>query len=466
MFTDRLVAHRRQPSLLRAAFFAVLAPHHKISWATAAFALLALLAGLSLRTDDQQGTQLVLQTLIGFAVVGWWWIVASRALPLCMFLAAERAPRLAHAVAAALAGQLALSVLLPALLLVALGFDPLQALAGFALAAMFGLLLASSSTAGMLVLLVLLPVIAGLLPAELRGLLIGTALDRGPLPAALLLAGVNALLWIRWLRMDVTARRAAGPFALMLHHPDRNQAAAASDPLSRWLNTSRWSPRAATPRSRLQVALGRPFHHLGWSGAAIEMALHAGVIASWALFAAWGKLAPPMIAFFSGALILFIAAAPAMRLFALRNRPSAELAELPLLPGLPNATAARELATLVLQMQARSVLLALVMYGGFLVWHGASTALVLLMPMVAICAIPLGHVSALWVASHGSATLPLTAALAIGPLMFISSVMLDKATAGTHWIWLAWFAVGATAVLLIPPVRRRLWRAPHPFLVH
>jgi hypothetical protein len=266
--------------------------------------------------------------------------------------------------------------------------------------------------------------------------------------------------------MDVTAHRAAGPVALMLHHPGRNRAAAASDPLSRWLNMSRSSPRAATPRSRLQVALGRPFHHLGWSGAAIEMAAHAGVVASWALVATWGRLAPPMIAFFSGALILFIAAAPSIRLFAMRNRPSAELAELPLLPGLPNATAARELATLALQMQARSVLLALVMYGGFLVWHGASTALLLLMPMVAVCAIPLGHVSALWVASHGSATLPLTAALTIGPLLLTTSVMLDKATAGTHWIWLAWFAVGATAVRLIPPVRRRLWRAPHPFLVH
>jgi hypothetical protein len=371
-------------------------------------------------------------------------------------------PRLRVVVISALAGHGVISVLLPAVVLVAVGVDPLHAFGSCGLAAMFGLLLASMTWSWQLgLLLVLMPALAGL--SELR-LVLMQALD-SPVPAALVLAGVNALAWTRWLRPgNATAGDpAAGPVALVLHQPGIAIAASNADPLSRWLDATRSSTRATTPRRRLRVALGRPFHLFGASGAAREVATHAGVIAAWALIASSGQLT---IAVFSCAMLAALAAAPSIRLFALRSRPSGELAELPLLPGLPAARPPGESASVVLRTQVRSVGLALVMYGGFLFWSGGNPATIMLLPVLAGCAIVIGHVSALWVASGGSAVLPVSAGIALAVLMFSSNIVLGKAGAATgHGIWLAWLAVGIVSLVLVRPARRRLERLPHPFLV-
>jgi hypothetical protein len=456
----------------RAAFIAVLAPHHRASRVTLLFALSLLLIGVAMAVwGSAQAATVGLPLMVAAALGFWWFLGASRALPLCLDLAAEAAPRLRRAGLTALATQAACSLLPAIALLIAFGIEPSRALLVCWTAALTGLLAASLPSVAVL-LLFGLAMATQVLSQQLAPGLDGLDGIFGQLTlaqVALLLSVVSAMLWWRVLRGGPPAGVFRQSLATVMHRAGgfREQNAIGEGRFALWLHSGAPAALPTSTTARLARTLGRPFHTSGWRALLKERTPDLAVLALWLLLSSSTKVG--VFATFAPLLMMSYALLPALRLYQLGQRPSAELSELALLPGLPPATVqAKALATLCWQSALRAVASSGLLFLLFLLWIGASTTSLLQLVAAMVAGVAFGYGGALWIASGRSRGVALTAVLALGLWVFGSGIVMSKASLPAHFgqpvllSWAVFALVAYTAAWLARPALQRL---PHPFLV-
>jgi hypothetical protein len=427
----------------------------------------AALLGLGALAAASSAPASVVSALLGFTAFVWSMLFAGRCLALCVGLAAQRAPQGQAMIAAVLTGPWLIGLAAPAALGIALGQPPAGLLAAVGYGGLFGMLV------------MLLPYwclsLAPLLWVGRKAL----PLDALPaLPAALgiaaLLLACGLLGWRALRRPDQPGGVWSRPLALFrAGESPWADVRDGSNPLANWLGSAGAVRVAATPQARMAQVLGAPFHRLD---ARRLLGLYVLPLLMAALLFPQAADSGTRLLALGAVVLLLLAFVPASRLFPLRGRPSAELAELALLPGLRgvrglHATLRRTVLGTALRVTGPVLLLAAI--AGLL--RDAPLGSLLIFAVIAGSTLASGAATALWAAARGDGSSGFLTTVVLAALGFFLTMLLlvTLADRGSAFV-LGWLPtqinLGMLAGLLPLFVGlawgacRALRRPPHPFL--
>ncbi|MDP1697610.1 MAG: hypothetical protein Q8L45_07500 [Xanthomonadaceae bacterium] len=426
---------------------------------------------------EGQSRQFMAYVLTSTGLFFWWMFIASRILAFSVAFTAICIPRDTYMVWCGLCGQFVVTVVLPSLILAAAVHAPVfESLWILGTVAMAGLLFS------------LLPPWTFLAWIAAAGML-----KTHPAPDALLdalmadppwpylaptLASFCALLWLWLRRRGIAAPAWQQPTAIQLiattgssFWTSSTASTAPKDVFGAWLAASPQLPDNAGHghTAILRQLLGAPFHFIGWRGLLRQQMPIILILVFWGALSINDPLSPGVTGPFSAMLMLASGFAPAMRLRAMHSNISAERAELPLLPGLPNGQAlTHAISMLCLRTTATSMVLTLALLMIFALFTDASSRWFVWMMVIATMSQPLLHAAALSALARQSAPLTFAFISLIGLLVlaFGSGFLaaLSNLDAMPIVVIMVWTMIAVFGWFSIKWQNRRLRLLPNPFV--